>query len=278
MGIDVIKPNEKSAAAGVATGDLAKVGFSLHSVPNPAMNIWLMAMPASDKAIFPWWNYARSLDEDVTKLSAMTGISSPQGLFDFLFLLQLRRSFSDGLYTLVPGNVKNEGWKELNEPARAVVQRGQNCVYRLEAALHKKLAVNWVPFYQPQVLVKEPTADNIIRFFHASKSEDVTNSLSFVGVNDVRRMPEVVKLLIQADEKRSEKLVQAVDWFAVYSSPLDDKHGTCAMVYTQSTAVVGVLAQLQKQFSETLEAVRKALFAEPTPATVLKLLSRFIAL
>ena len=279
MGIDVIKLGEsQSAAPGLREQDLAKVSFSLHSVPSPAMSIWLMAMPTTGQPIFPWWSYGRALDEDVSKLSAMTGISSPQGLFDFLFLHQLKRSFQNGLYALVPGNVKTEGWSQLNEPSRAILNRSQSCVYRLEAAFGKRLSVNWVPFYQPQCMVKDASGDNLIRFFNAAKSDDVANSLSFVSVNDVRKLPEVVSLLVEQDEKRSEKMSQLADWFGVYSSPLNDRHGTCAMSYTMSTQAAASFTLFQKQFTALLEAVRKALLADPSPGAVLRIVSRIVAL
>src|SRR5262245_58405583 len=109
MGIDVIKLSETPGQApALNEQDLAKISFSMHSVATPPMSIWLMMMPAG-QPVFPWWSYGRALDEDVSKLTAMTGIASPQGLFDFLFLLQLKRSFGSGLYALVPGNVKTEG-------------------------------------------------------------------------------------------------------------------------------------------------------------------------
>lgn len=279
MGIDVIKLTEGNApAAKLRPEDLAKVSFSLHSIPTPPMSIWLMAMPASGQPIFPWWTYGRALDEEVNKLAAMSGISSPQGLFDFLFLLQLKKTFPNGLYALVPGNVKTEGWANLNEPARGALQRGQSCIYRLEGTLSNRVSVNWVPFFQPQCMVKDPSGDSIVRFFNAAKTDDVANSLSFVAVDDVRKMPEVIKLLVQPDDKRSEKMAQIADWFGVYSSPLDDRHGTCAMTYTMSKAAAASFMLFERQFMATIDAARKALIAEPTPNTVLKLVSRLVAL
>jgi hypothetical protein len=278
MGIEIIKITDKQPEAStLKPQDLARVSFSVHSVPTPSMSIWLMSMP-SGQAIFPWWNYEVAIDGDVNQLSELTGISSPQGLFDFLFLHQLKRTFSTGLYTLVPGNAKTEGAQLLNESAETALSRGQNCVYRLEAAMGKKLAVNWVPFYQPQVMVKDVSGDTLNRFFRASRTEDVTNSLSFVGLADVRRMAGVVNLLVKQDENRSEHMTQAADWFGVYSSPTGDTHGTCAMVYTSSNASVAAFVAFQKQFEATIEAVRANLFQAPMPSTVLKIASRLIAL
>lgn len=279
MGVDVIKLSEGQAGKqDVREHDLAKISFSLHSVPSPAMSIWLMAVAPNGQPLFPWWTYGRALDEDVTKLSAMTGISTPQGLFDFLFLLQLKRTFQNGLYALVPGNVKTEGWSQLNEPSRNAVSRAQSCVYRLEASFGKRLSVNWVPFFQPQAMVKDASGDNLVRFFNAAKTDDVANSLSFVAVNDVRKLPQIVSLLVEQDEKRSEKMGQLADWFGVYSSPLNEKYGTCAMAYTMSTPAATSFALFQKQFAQVVDAVRKALLADPSPNAVLRIVSRLVAL
>lgn len=278
MGIDVIKLTEgQDQAPALREQDLAQIRVSLHQAPEPAMSVWLMAM-ASGQPAFPWWSYGRAMDEDVNKLAAMTGISSPQGLFDFLFLLQLKKTFPAGVFALIPGNVKKDGWASLSEPAQNTLQRGQSCVYRLEASLNRKIAVNWVPFYQPQVMVKDPSGDNLVRFFNAAKSDDVANSISFVGVGDVRKLPHVVNLLVHSDDKRSEKLAQLADWFGVYSSPLDEKHGTCAMAYTTSNAVTATFSRFGEQFTANVEAIRKVLLTDPSPAAVIKIVSRLVAL
>ena len=130
----------------------------------------------------------------------------------------------------------------------------------------------------PWWCAKDASADNTVRFFNATKSNDVVISLSFIAINDVRKLPEMVNLLVQPDEKRSEKMVQIADWFGVYSSPRNDKYSTCAMVYTANKPAVMSFALFEKQFSETIDLVRKALIADPTPGTVLKLVSRFVAL
>lgn len=278
MGIDVIKLSEGREAAALRPQDMAKLSFSLHSISAPPMSVWLMAMPNTGQPIFPWWSYGRALDEDANKLSAMTGVTSPQGLFDFLFLLQLKRAFPNGLYALVPGNVKTEGWANLNEPARGALQRGQSCLYRLEGTLSNRVSVNWVPFFQPQCMVKDPSGDSLVRFFNAAKTDDVANSLSFVAVDDVRKMPQIVNLLVQPDDKRSEKMAQIADWFGVYSSPLDDRHGSCAMTYTMSKAAAAAFMMFERQFVATIDAARQALMADATPNTVLKLVSRLVAL
>ncbi len=257
--------------------DLARLEFVHHDVAAPLMSVWMMSLPAG-QPVFPWWSYDGSVDDDVTRLSSLSGISSAQGLFDFLFLLQIRKAIKDGLYVIVPGNVRSDGWRDLPERARAAFEKGQACVYRLEAAHGKKTSVNWVPFFQPQCIVKDPTADVMGRFFHAAKTDDPTNSLTFFTLSDVRRMPDVVNALIQKDERRSERLSRLVGLFGVYSSPRDERHGACALAYASDPAALMSLKAFERGFSGAVEQVRTMLLAEPTPATALKILSRLMAL
>lgn len=279
MSTDVIRLNNGTPglASPLKRQDLARLQFSHHDAPPPAMSIWMMSMAAREP-VFPWWSYGSSVDDDINKLSMLAGITSAQGLFEFLFLLQLRKAFANGLYVIVPGNVRTDGWRHLPERAQAAFQRGQNCVYRLDAVLGKKMAVNWVPFYQPQCLVKDPSADVMSRFFNAAKSEDPTTSLSFFSLSDPRRMPEVVNLLIQKDDTRSEKLSGLVDVFGVFSSPRDDRNGTCALAYAANSAALEPLKAFERGFNGAVEQVRTLLLADPTPAAVLKIISRLVAL
>lgn len=257
--------------------DLARMQFVHHDVAAPLMSVWMMSLPAG-QPVFPWWSYDGAVDEDVNRLATLTGITSGQGLFDFLFLLQLRKTFRDGLYVIVPGNVRTDGWHLLPERAQSAFQRGQACVYRLEASNGRKMMVNWVPFFQPQCLVKDPTADIMGRFFNAAKSEEPTTSLSFFTLNDVRRMPDVVNALIQKDDRRSEKLSRLVNAFGVFSSPRDERNGACALAYASDPAALEPLKACERGFSGAVDQVRTLLLAEPTPATALKILSRLVAL
>lgn len=279
MSAETIRLNTTGTNQGVPAQrqDLARLTYAHHDALAPQMSVWMMSLPAG-QPVFPWWTYGGAVDSDVTRLATMAGVTSDQGLFDFLFLLQLRRAYKDGLYVIVPGNVRTDGWHLLPEPAQAAFNRGQACVYRLEATAGKKTTVNWVPFFQPQCVVKEPSADVMGRFFNAAKSEDPTTSLSFFSLSDVRRMPEVVSLLIKKDDTRSEKLSRLVNMFGVYSSPRDERNGTCALVYAADQAALAPLKAAERGFTGAVEQVRSMLLADTTPGCAMKVLSRLVTL
>jgi hypothetical protein len=91
-------------------------------------------------------------------------------------------------------------------------------------------------------------------------------------------MPDIVNLLIQKDDARSEKLAGLVDCFGVFSSPRDDNRGTCALAYASNPVALAPLKAFERGFAGAVEQVRSLLLADPTPGAVLKILSRLVAL
>jgi hypothetical protein len=277
MGIEIIRLGDKRdtiPAAGVQ--DLATVHFSTHSVAQPPMSIWLMAV-AKRLPILPWCVYNAGIDEDIHKLYDLWNITSAQSLFDFLYLSLIKKTFPSDLYVLFPGNIKTDAWDKIKDPQRVTFQRGQGCLYRLEASYGKKLDVNWVPFYQPQSVVKDPSFDHLWRLFVAAKMEDVANSISFFSLSDSRKFPDAVTILIQQNENRSESLSGAVDWFGVFSSPLTDRNSACAVAYMKNKALLSTFVDLETRFKYLLDQCKAALLADTSPASVLRLLGRLAA-
>ena len=279
MGIDVIRLNDPSGgnAQKSAVQDLPKLHFARYAVPQPAMSIWMMSVPGG-RPLFPWWSYEAAIDEEIHRLNNLWSISTPQNLFDLLFLAFLRRAAGSNLYFLFPGNIRTEGWKNLPDSARATFERGQGCVYRLEGAYSSKLAVNWVPFFQNQSLARDPAFENMWRLFVAARTDDVANSLSFFSLKEPRRLPEVVKLLIEPNEERSERMADLVDWFGLYTSPINPSHGTAAVTYARSAASLNAFQSLQDRFAPVIDQVRAALAEDSRPASVLRVVSRLVAL
>ena len=278
MGTETIRlRNEAQRADGAKAQDLARISFSEYQVPAPAMAISVMTA-APGQPVFPWWNYEARVDEEIHRLNQMWAVTSDQSLFDLIFLAGLKQAAGADVYVIFPGNLRTEGWKDLSENAKSTLTRGQGCVYRLEASFSGKMAINWVPFYQPQGVVKAPAFESLWRLFVAARSEDVANSISFFSLKDTRRLPQVANLLIQPDDKRSEKMAELTDWFGVYSSPVHPNYGAAAVFYAKDIASLGFYKQYQARFSSVIDQVRKELLAEPGPATALRLVSRLVAL
>lgn len=279
MGIEIIHIGRDHGERGtrILLQDLSPLSFSSHSVTNPQMSIWLMSA-APGQPILPWWNYSAELDESIKKLNEVWGVSSAQTFFDCLFLSHLRKSFGSNLYVLFPGNIRVDGWDRLTESNRNIFLRGQECVYHLEGSFSSKLSINWVPFSQPQRIVKNPPFGDMWKLFLASRSEDPTMSLSFFVLSNPSTLPEAIQLLIHPSENRSEEFSKHVDWFGLYSAPLTPEYASCSVAYARFPNILGPVTEFQKQFNDLIEQVRFALSSSPTPDTVFKILSRLVAL
>jgi len=279
MGIDIIQLGDQQALQGPITDpqDLAQLAFHDYTAPSPQMFIWLM-LAMKDKRLFPWWTYDQKIDHDIQTLNEIWNISTPQGLFDCLFLSTLKRFAGSNFFAILPGNIKADGWTRLRESDRTTFLRGQGCVYHLQGAFDNRLTINWVPFWQPQSLVRDPAFSNLWRLHMASRGEDVTSSISFFSLSEPNRLAKVVNLLIDQDDLRSEKLSELVDWFGLYTTPLDDRYSPTCVLYAHEKETINRFATLQQGFSTLFEDVQKQLLQNPTPSTVIRLLTRHIPL
>lgn len=279
MGIEIIHLGKEHGPTGsrIQLQDLATLSYSAHSVAKPSMSIWLMSA-SSNQAMFPWWNYGTEVDEAVSKLHQLWAVTSAQTLFDCLFLSQLKKYFHNNLYVIFPGNIRTDGWDELTDSSRNTFLKGQECVYQLEGAFSSRLTINWVPFSQPQRIVKDPSFSDLWRLYLASRADDVAMSLSFFSLANPATLPEAIQLLIHPNENRSEEFSKNVDWFGLFSSPLRPDYASCAVAYSRLAENLGPITAFQKQFNDLFDQTRDALSASPTPSTVFKLLSRYVAL
>jgi len=279
MGIEIIRlgGERQQIAPKLKQEDFASLWFKNFHVPTPAMSIWMMAAPPG-KPIMPWWKYAGDIDSDLNALNEAWNISSAQSLFDCMFLFGLSKLAGNNLYAIFPGCIKNTSWGNLRPMERETFTRGQGCIYHLHGGYDKKMTVNWVPFWEPQSLVRNPNFGSMWRLFVANTGDDVTRCLTLFSLSNPRKLPEIVNLLINKDEKRSEKLVSLVDWYGLYSSPIDPKAGTSAVIYTQSKSVMAKLTFLQTQISTAFKEAQKELLAETLPRVALRIMSRQVAL
>ncbi len=280
MGIDIIKLGDR-ATAGTGSplkyGDLVQLTCRDYDLGEEGLKIWL-TVGYKDRPLFPWWTYDQKLDQDLQTLNELWSISNAQSLFDCLFLSTLKRFGGSSFFAIIPGNVKSEGWTKLRESDRTTFLRGQGCVYHLQGEFTNKLSLNWVPFFQPQSLVRDPAFSNLWRLFVASQGEDVNRCISFFSLSQPSKLAKVISLLIEPDEARSEKLADLVDWFGLYSSPSDDHASPACVLYTQHKEQVARFAELQKTFTGLFEEGKNQLLQSPNPSTVIRLLSRHIAL
>lgn len=279
MGMEIIRLGDESAPKPIENQnvELAKLGFSTHRVPDPRLSIWMMSMTPG-LAPLRWWNYSGAIDEDIERLNNLWSVTSAQSFFDCLFLSQFKKIAGPNLYVIAPGYLRADGWEKLPEQSRNAYLRGQGCVYRLEGAFNTKLEINWVPFSQPQSMIKDPSFSAMWPLFCASRNDDVANSMGFFALSDVRKLPQVTNLLIQKNENRSVNLSSVVDWFGLYSSPITPDHGACGVVYSQDDAQIAKFAEFQQKFAAILAEARQALTASPTPQTAFRVLSRFVAI
>lgn len=279
MGIDIIRLGEQQHLGGsdVEAKDLAQLTCRDYAVQNPRMFIWLM-VALKDRQLFPWWGYDQSMEQEIQTLNELWSISNPQSLFDCLLLSQLKRFAGSNFFAIFPGNIKTEGWGKLREADRSLFLRGQGCVYHMQGSFDSKLTINWVPFWQPQSLVRDPSFASLWRLFMASKSEDPTASISFFSLSDPTKLAEAVSLLIDPEDDRSEKLAKIVDWFGLYTSPLMDPYSPACVMYTNKQQYISKFTELQKNMTGLYEEAKSQLIAKPQPNTALRLLSRHIAL
>src|ERR1044071_992099 len=267
MGIEIIRLTENQPEVGshVDPQDLAQLTCKDYAVANPQMFIWLM-VALKGRMLFPWWTYDQSLEQEIRTLNELWSITTPESLFDCLFLSALKRFAGSHLFAIFPGNIKSEGWTKLRESDRSVFLRGQGCVYHLQGAFDSKLAINWVPFWQPQSLVRDPSFSSLWRLFGASKGEDDTASISFFSLADPTQLAKVIGLLIEPEEERSEKLSQVVDWFGLYTTPISEAYSPACVLYTAHQEYIERFGQFQKIFSALFEEAKKQLLDNPHPS------------
>lgn len=273
MGVDVIKLKNEGEKPRVLPQDLARPAFLLQNLPASPMSVWLMSM-LPGASLFPWWTYSAHIDADIYRLQKERGVSGPQALFDFLFLNLLNKASGGGLYAVFSGSVKTEVWGRLKEEDRHMILRGQGCIYRLDGGFTGKLHINWVPLWQPQSIVKDPPFDNLWRVFNENRIDDDVNTITFFSLPNAYDLPKVLPLFVKKDEpKRSEKLAEVVDWFGLYSSPIEPSFGSSAVVYTRQEAILARFQHLQADFQNILTRCQNALLVDPNPQTVLKFLT-----
>lgn len=256
--------------------DLVQPSFKTFNVPKPEMSIWLMTLPPGRQA-FPWWTYNGKIDGDINALNQDWNIPSAQGLFDCLFLAGLSRFAGAQSFTIFPGCIKTSAWGTLRPIDRDVFTKGQGCIYQLFGAYEKGLAINWVPFWQPQSLVRCPPFGSLWRLFSSNTGDETTRCITMFGLSNPRKLPEVTNLLIGKDDQRSEKLISLVDWYGVYSSPIEPRAGTCAVIYTKHPEVIAKLGQLQTHFMAHLSQAQEELLKETSPRMALRIMSRQVS-
>ena len=276
MGIEIIKLDDRAGnqapRPALTEQDLAPLLFSDHVVGNPPMSVWLLSV-ARRQPLFPWWTYRSDFDKDINRLHDEHGVTSAQSLFDYLFFYALKANMTSNLFVVFPGNIRRDGWEKLTETERDAFARGQGCVYRLDASCGKKLAVNWVPYYQPQSLVREPTLALIWRLFLAARNDDHVNNLCFFQA-PTSKLPQISQALIQNTDKRSEMMAELTDWFGVYSSPMDEQYTACSIAYARTPAVVERFHEVQRNLGALLSEFRQLLLEKTTPSAVSNLLTR----
>lgn len=279
MGIEIIRLGDKREQIDGpgSLPNLAELTFQTHEVSAPPMAIWMMSAGIG-RPILPWWNYDARIDDEVNKLSQDWGITSAQGLFDCLYLSQLKKTAGPNFYVIFPGNLKIEGWDKVKETDQMVYSRGQACVYHLEGSFNGQLSINWVPFFQPQSIIRDPSFGTLWRLFVAARTDDVTNSISFFSLADTKQLPKAVQLLINKNDERSETLSHYVDWFGMYSSPIDDRYASCGITYGARAAALARFSDFERQFKAAVDQARQQLAAHAHPQTALKILTRQIAL
>lgn len=275
MGIEIIKLDHAGESIeDKQVPELASLHFSTHEVPNPQMAIWVMtAQPGLP--LMPWYKYQGSYENDIDRLGKQWSVSSDQGLFDCLFLSTLKKIAPMNLYMIFPGNIRTEGWNRLPENSQYAFNRGQGCVYRLEGTYKTKMTINWVPFYQPQSVLRDPTMENLWRLFVAGRSDDASNCISFFSLPNSKDLPLALQLLMGMDDDRSEKLSRVVEWFGIYSSPITPSHGAFATIYAENKEKLVSFTSLETRFKELADQVRSILSSHNEPAAVLSVLSRF---
>jgi hypothetical protein len=278
MGMEIVRLGENVPQSITPNStELAKFSFSTHHIQNPPLSIWMMSSSIG-QPIFPWWNYGANIDVDIQRLHELWSVTSPQSFFDCLYLSQFKKMAGQNFYAIIPGYLRNDGWDKLSDSARSAYLRGQGCVYRLEGAFDSKLTINWVPFAQPQCIIKDPTFNSFWSMFTSARNDDVANSVGFFSLADAHKLPQVASLLIQPSENRSIQLTEVVDWFGLYSSPITPDFATCNVIYSKNKAFIEQLAGFQSQFEALLKNTRDALKGSPLPHTAFRILSRLVAI
>ncbi len=278
MGMEIVRLGESDVRQlSGEKEELGELSFVTHNLPEKNLSIWMMTATRGQQLV-PWWNYDAKIDGDLQRLNDFWGVSSAQGFFDCLYLSQFKKMASNNFYVIAPGYLRTDGWDKMPEASRVAYLRGQGCVYRLEGAFDSKLTINWVPFAQPQSLVKDPSFGALWPMFTAARNDDVANSLGFFSLSDIHQLPKVVGMLISQSNNRSLELASAVDWFGLYSSPITPDHTACSVVYTKHVSVMAKLAEFQQKFQHVLNEARATLKANPAPQTAFKVLSRYIAI
>ncbi|MCB4756059.1 MAG: hypothetical protein LHV69_03350 [Elusimicrobia bacterium] len=279
MGIDIIHlgGETRSFDPAIKIEDLGSPAFQMFRLPNQPMVIWMMTNPLN-KTPFPWWPYEVTIDDDLRDLNQTWRVTNPQNLFDILFLTHLQKQMMGNMFVIFPGNLKTVGWTSLREVDQDTYKRGQGCVYHLNSAYDGKMSVNWVPFWAPQSIVRNPPFGSLWRLFANSVGDEETRCLTFLGLSNPQFLPEIVNLLIEKDDERSEKLSVLVDWFGVYSSPFSPRNASSFIVYTRNQDVLKKLGKFQEEFLALSRQIQTELLIDPHPRSVLRILTRLVAL
>lgn len=279
MGIEIVRLGSfiPNAEDNIEVDDLTKLSFNFYSVDSVPMHMWYMSTNPG-KRLFPWWAYKSVGDKDIQTLQEMWNVTSAQSLFDLLFLSFIWRSAGSKFFAIFPGNIKSENWVGVRELDRTTFLRGQGCIYHLYGENEKKLSINWVPYWQPQSLVKDPSVSNFWNLFSSIPNSDPAKCITFFHLSDTAKLPQVVNLLIQQEENRSEKLAALVDWFGFYSSPNVENLTPASVVYSKDKEVISQFVEKQKNLEDMFQQIQSQLVRETHPHAAIRLLSRLIAL
>lgn len=278
MGIEIVRLGEHNpTSTSPFEASLANVSYQEFFVPHPQMNVW-MAYVDNNRPLFPWWGYNSHVDEDMTILKQMWDVLGPQSLFDCLFLSSLQKNAGGNFYIIFPGIIKSQNWANVKPGDRSLYLSGQACMYHLTGLFEKKLTIQWVPFWQPQSLVKDPYFISMWRLFRQISVDEASRCLTFFKLSDPSKLPKILTLLNDAEEKRSEKLSELVDWFGMYSSPLQDAYRTGCIVYGREKASLQSMINVRNHFDHVLREAQRALSKQTEPRAVLRFLSGHIAL
>lgn len=249
-----------------------KLKFRHLSSESASLKLWFY-VAAFNETFFPWWNFDASIEDDIKSLSDVWSIKSPENLFDFLFLHSLQKLAAPNLYVIFPGNIRQESWNETKETERQTFLKGQGCIYHLQGVFSEKLSIQWVPFWQPQSLVKNPSPFSMWQLFQRIPSDDQARSLSFFSLSDPGHLPAVINLLIEPAQKRSEDLASHVDWFGMYSSPVQALARTGCVIYSQSNQMLEKFSSMENILHEQYIRIFESLASQRVPNTAYKIMS-----
>src|SRR5438105_3271700 len=102
MGIDVIKLGERITEGQTLTSeDLVQLTCRDYDLGPDALKIWLN-VGYKDRPLFPWWRYNHSFEQEIRTLNELWSVSTPQSLYDCLFLSTLKHFAGSNFFAIIP--------------------------------------------------------------------------------------------------------------------------------------------------------------------------------